>query len=249
MVSSGSDPTLTPTDAVSGGRGVRRLTGPVFAYVLEGEKPLRYAGFKSFSCGDPALEAVEEVQDTVRRLSEGNLRVTQTPVVVEDAAGALIGFCSVHTRSHPYPASPWIAERYVVAFGRDVQYYGYALRDGTTHVGEVLLRAGLDMIAGEAPGAPMPAVSALVRPENGDSRRVLQALGFDLHPATETGYEQDLLWREPGRPLPPALGLEVYAPPIAPAVRPRRNDPCPCGSGRKYKKCCGPRAAVHRRPA
>ena len=21
---------------------------------------------------------------------------------------------------------------------------------------------------------------------------------------------------------------------------PRRNDPCPCGSGRKYKKCCGP---------
>jgi uncharacterized protein len=21
--------------------------------------------------------------------------------------------------------------------------------------------------------------------------------------------------------------------------RPRRNDPCPCGSGRKYKRCCG----------
>ncbi|WHZ06031.1 SEC-C metal-binding domain-containing protein [Neobacillus sp. YX16] len=19
-----------------------------------------------------------------------------------------------------------------------------------------------------------------------------------------------------------------------------RNDPCPCGSGKKYKKCCGP---------
>jgi uncharacterized protein len=24
--------------------------------------------------------------------------------------------------------------------------------------------------------------------------------------------------------------------------RPGRNDPCPCGSGRKYKKCCGGRA-------
>jgi DNA-binding SARP family transcriptional activator len=31
-----------------------------------------------------------------------------------------------------------------------------------------------------------------------------------------------------------------------------RNDPCPCGSGRKYKKCCGPRdqaAAVERAAA
>jgi uncharacterized protein YecA (UPF0149 family) len=28
--------------------------------------------------------------------------------------------------------------------------------------------------------------------------------------------------------------------PVATAVvKPGRNDPCPCGSGRKYKKCCG----------
>ena len=25
-----------------------------------------------------------------------------------------------------------------------------------------------------------------------------------------------------------------------------RNDPCPCGSGKKYKKCCGVEVAVHR---
>lgn len=25
----------------------------------------------------------------------------------------------------------------------------------------------------------------------------------------------------------------------APTERPDRNDPCPCGSGRKYKQCCG----------
>jgi uncharacterized protein YecA (UPF0149 family) len=24
-------------------------------------------------------------------------------------------------------------------------------------------------------------------------------------------------------------------------VRANRNDPCPCGSGRKYKTCCGKR--------
>lgn len=23
------------------------------------------------------------------------------------------------------------------------------------------------------------------------------------------------------------------------SLMPGRNDPCPCGSGRKYKKCCG----------
>ena len=25
----------------------------------------------------------------------------------------------------------------------------------------------------------------------------------------------------------------------APAERTGRNDPCPCGSGRKFKQCCG----------
>jgi preprotein translocase subunit SecA len=27
--------------------------------------------------------------------------------------------------------------------------------------------------------------------------------------------------------------------PVVKAVRVGRNDPCPCGSGKKYKKCCG----------
>lgn len=33
-------------------------------------------------------------------------------------------------------------------------------------------------------------------------------------------------------------GTSWEAPP-QPARSPGRNDPCPCGSGRKYKKCCG----------
>ncbi len=28
-------------------------------------------------------------------------------------------------------------------------------------------------------------------------------------------------------------------------MKPRRNDPCPCGSGKKYKKCCLPKERVH----
>jgi SWIM/SEC-C metal-binding protein len=27
--------------------------------------------------------------------------------------------------------------------------------------------------------------------------------------------------------------------PVKATAAPGRNDPCPCGSGRKYKKCCG----------
>ena len=34
-------------------------------------------------------------------------------------------------------------------------------------------------------------------------------------------------------PLPPPVE------PIHADKEPERNDPCPCGSGKKYKKCCG----------
>jgi preprotein translocase subunit SecA len=37
--------------------------------------------------------------------------------------------------------------------------------------------------------------------------------------------------------------LNIYARPTTPirreAPKVGRNDPCPCGSGKKYKKCCG----------
>lgn len=37
--------------------------------------------------------------------------------------------------------------------------------------------------------------------------------------------------------------VKEKAGPIAQPVKPRahhkRNEPCPCGSGKKYKKCCG----------
>ncbi|UCE60305.1 MAG: SEC-C domain-containing protein [Phycisphaerales bacterium] len=34
-------------------------------------------------------------------------------------------------------------------------------------------------------------------------------------------------------PLPPPVET-IHA-----DDKPQRNDPCPCGSGKKYKKCCG----------
>jgi SEC-C motif len=32
---------------------------------------------------------------------------------------------------------------------------------------------------------------------------------------------------------------EVEVKPVQPGSKVGRNDPCPCGSGKKYKKCCG----------
>jgi preprotein translocase subunit SecA len=32
---------------------------------------------------------------------------------------------------------------------------------------------------------------------------------------------------------------ETWQKPFVSAVNVGRNDPCPCGSGKKYKKCCG----------
>lgn len=40
------------------------------------------------------------------------------------------------------------------------------------------------------------------------------------------------------RPAPPR-----YEPETRPGAKLGRNDPCPCGSGRKYKKCCAAPAA------
>jgi uncharacterized protein len=44
-------------------------------------------------------------------------------------------------------------------------------------------------------------------------------------------------WRDLG--LATAEPLSTEAPRKPGAAAPGRNDPCPCGSGKKYKKCCG----------
>ncbi|HYM55389.1 MAG TPA: SEC-C metal-binding domain-containing protein [Solirubrobacteraceae bacterium] len=252
LTASSGPATARPVTAVTPGaaaaRGVLRLTGPLYARILDLDKPTRYEAFDAFCCGDPDTEkAVGEVQLTAQRLRTGMVELAQTPVVVEDEAGRLVGYCSVHSRSRSgYPDGhlrPWIAERYVVAVGRDLDHRKCLLRDGVTRVGEILLRAGLDMIALEAEGRPMPEVSALVRSENVDSQRLFDAFDFLCLPATATGFTQDLRWRHAGTPLPPPPGPDVYVPPERPVPTPAnvgRNDPCPCGSGRKYKRCCGP---------
>ena len=47
--------------------------------------------------------------------------------------------------------------------------------------------------------------------------------------------ERQKRWEDGGRQRPAPFALPVAATPSV-----GRNQPCPCGSGRKFKKCCGP---------
>lgn len=44
--------------------------------------------------------------------------------------------------------------------------------------------------------------------------------------------------RLPGFEATPAIPTTAEDTPPAPGKKVGRNDPCPCGSGKKYKKCC-----------
>jgi preprotein translocase subunit SecA len=75
----------------------------------------------------------------------------------------------------------------------------------------------------------------------------LQNLPQFLTHADETGAQQteqgggtavaDL--ESPGEPEPTIQEAISYRTPPADPVKVGRNDPCPCGSGKKFKNCCG----------
>ena len=86
----------------------------------------------------------------------------------------------------------------------------------------------------------------------GEVEAYVEALAIGSHPPEhEGGAPVPLAYRERLEifaSLPDMLHdlhchrLESLTPrePVRRAATPERNDPCPCGSGRKYKKCCAP---------
>ncbi|MBI4735676.1 MAG: preprotein translocase subunit SecA [candidate division NC10 bacterium] len=70
-----------------------------------------------------------------------------------------------------------------------------------------------------------------------ETERIAQAGDLTELPLTPPGDGRRRREREaaPGRSLRPAAAPAV----AAPRAKVGRNEPCPCGSGKKYKKCCG----------
>jgi hypothetical protein len=71
--------------------------------------------------------------------------------------------------------------------------------------------------------------------------RAMRALGAPISEEQSARLEEALerahpLWvpfdEPPATPFPPRAAVR--------RKRPGRNDPCPCGSGKKYKRCCLP---------
>ena len=64
----------------------------------------------------------------------------------------------------------------------------------------------------------------------------------DVHEAVDTLRDQGVDWVK-STPFPPPLEHFYPKPhthaPASAETKVGRNDPCPCGSGKKYKKCCG----------
>ena len=55
----------------------------------------------------------------------------------------------------------------------------------------------------------------------------------EVYEDDDEDWQTDAWVNEPAPPPPPPVGT------IRAEARPGRNDPCPCNSGKKFKKCCG----------
>ncbi|CCD92980.1 putative transporter (YecA family protein with SEC-C motif) [Bradyrhizobium sp. ORS 375] len=64
-------------------------------------------------------------------------------------------------------------------------------------------------------------------------------LGDDVASDIRTAVLTLHRYRHSGAPVPGAPLFTELANPFAALGKTGRNDPCPCGSGRKYKRCCG----------
>jgi hypothetical protein len=60
-----------------------------------------------------------------------------------------------------------------------------------------------------------------------------------FHPGDSGPTEQPKAQAPVSPPSPPVTAEYVPAKPLIREPKIGRNDPCPCGSGKKYKKCCG----------
>jgi uncharacterized protein len=110
-----------------------------------------------------------------------------------------------------------------------------------------------DWAAGFLSGARLrrAAWDAIPEPDHGLVLAMVTILQQDAEvraKAAEAGLDPDRLWDE-ARDMAPGLVQRLYncfgnrpVPELTALARvtqkPGRNDPCPCGSGKKYKKCC-----------
>ena len=140
------------------------------------------------------------------------------------------------------------------------KYFHQHLEDPDTMVAiQAMLGVGLLQMEPEAPrlvpyfkdeylrdsALPAYAMCAPCEPSRAGIRRLFQkieTLAGGLSIEEEMGVKDALNARAQREDLDPIYGPDGEAlidKPVVATAKVGRNDPCPCGSGKKYKKCCG----------
>jgi HEAT repeat protein len=140
------------------------------------------------------------------------------------------------------------------------KYFSKHLGDPDLNVcTQAILGIGLLQLESEAPrlvpyfndddlrasAIPAYAMCAPCEPTRAGFRRLLQKidkLAGGLEAEDEMGIKEALNARAAREEMDPIFGPDGEAlidEPVVATVKTGRNDPCPCGSGKKYKKCCG----------
>ena len=115
---------------------------------------------------------------------------------------------------------PAIGEEWATGFGQGFELWPaeWAAKVGDTSIAEALLETILG-----------PEEEVTVRPDTESQLAELEAKGIAVQHLFQA-------WRAHGLPAPEAVAVSAAT---AATGGPGRNEPCPCGSGKKYKKCCG----------
>lgn len=151
-------------------------------------RPKKFPALRSFSCGRKGSSWEKSVNDWARELYLGKEREAQTVVVVEDAAGRLIGIGSFRPEALPVRiriSKPIVNAQCVHMLGIDRLYRGARLADGL-RPGDILLQGVLDQIK-VACDERMPYVWALVNPDNEPSHDLFSRHGFSQLPHSGEG--------------------------------------------------------------
>jgi SEC-C motif len=102
---------------------------------------------------------------------------------------------------------------------------------GSTPVGG---GGGLNDLSGQGPEAGVPSIITGGRGGNGRPPRQIATSVDEIEEAFQRKKKKEL---EQAR-MAGAGDMQVQQV-VRSGAKVGRNDPCPCGSGKKYKKCCG----------
>lgn len=84
-------------------------------------------------------------------------------------------------------------------------------------------------------------IDATEEGQPGDARGVVEFTAHYVAEGLRQAHRERSVFRfdEGGQHWYFVEGAARKSPPVVKEARPGRNDPCSCGSGKKYKKCCG----------